>query len=64
MYKALICVLQKISHVVAIDGYEDVPTNYEKSLQNATAHQPINVAMEGGGRDFQFCKSISVQFFS
>lgn len=48
---------RKISHVVTIDGYEDVPTNDEKSLQKAAAHQPISVAMEGGGRDFQFYKS-------
>lgn len=48
---------RKISHVVTIDGYEDVPTNDEKSLQNAAAHQPISVAIEAGGRDFQFYKS-------
>lgn len=46
----------KISHVLTTDGYEEVPTSYEKSLQNAAAHQPISVAMEGHGRDFQFCK--------
>ena len=55
--------MQKISHVATIDGYEDVPTNDEKSLQKAAVHQPISVAIEAGGRDFQFYKSVSVQCF-
>ncbi|KAH9303444.1 hypothetical protein KI387_015027, partial [Taxus chinensis] len=45
---------QKNSKVVSIDGYEDVPENDEKSLIKALAHQPLSVAIEASGRDFQF----------
>eukprot|EP01018_Ginkgo_biloba_P008819 Gb_16999 [translate_table: standard] len=48
---------RKNSRVVTIDGYEDVPRYDEKSLQKAAAHQPISVAIEAGGRDFQFYKA-------
>ncbi|KAM0941531.1 putative chymopapain protein [Dioscorea sansibarensis] len=40
--------------VVSIDGYEDVPQNNEQSLIKALAHQPVSVAIEASGRDFQF----------
>ncbi|XP_059647353.1 cysteine protease XCP1 [Cornus florida] len=40
--------------MVTISGYEDVPRNDEKSLLKALAHQPISVAIEASGRDFQF----------
>ncbi|KAL5707047.1 hypothetical protein ACHQM5_025143 [Ranunculus cassubicifolius] len=45
------------SRVVTIDGYEDVPRNNEKALQNAVAHQPVSVAIEAGGRAFQLYQS-------
>ncbi|KAL8487519.1 hypothetical protein ACS0TY_023994 [Phlomoides rotata] len=48
---------RKNAKVVSIDGYEDVPENNEKALQKAAAHQPISVAIEGGGRDFQLYES-------
>ncbi|KAH9302811.1 hypothetical protein KI387_014394, partial [Taxus chinensis] len=48
---------RKNSHVVKIDGYEDVPANDEMSLKKASAHQPISVAIEATGQDFQFYKS-------
>eukprot|EP01018_Ginkgo_biloba_P006563 Gb_12857 [translate_table: standard] len=48
---------RKNAHVVTINGYEDVPVNDEKSLQKAAANQPISVAIEGGGIDFQFYES-------
>lgn len=51
--------MQKNAKVVSIDGYEDVPENNEKALQKAVAHQPIAVAIEGGGRDFQLYESVS-----
>ncbi|KAG6469996.1 cysteine protease XCP1-like [Zingiber officinale] len=40
--------------VVTISGYEDVPENSEESLMKALAHQPVSVAIEASGRDFQF----------
>ncbi|GLJ21918.1 hypothetical protein SUGI_0410190 [Cryptomeria japonica] len=48
---------RKTSHAATIDGYEDVPSNDEMSLQKAVAHQPISVAIEAGGRNFQFYAS-------
>lgn len=44
-------------HVVTITGYEDVPANSERALQKAVAHQPISVAIEASGLDFQFYES-------
>ncbi|CAI0465076.1 unnamed protein product [Linum tenue] len=43
--------------VVSIDNYEDVPINDEAALQKAAASQPIAVAIEAGGRGFQFYTS-------
>ncbi|KAF8377957.1 hypothetical protein HHK36_031346 [Tetracentron sinense] len=40
--------------VVTISGYHDVPKNDEESLLKALAHQPLSVAIEASGRDFQF----------
>ncbi|GMI78753.1 xylem cysteine peptidase 1 [Hibiscus trionum] len=40
--------------VVTISGYCDVPENDEQSLLKALAHQPVSVAIEASGRDFQF----------
>ncbi|KAK9066755.1 hypothetical protein SSX86_014078 [Deinandra increscens subsp. villosa] len=48
---------KKNAKVVTIDGYEDVPINDEASLKKAVVNQPIAVAIEGGGRDFQFYTS-------
>ncbi|KAG6777443.1 hypothetical protein POTOM_017264 [Populus tomentosa] len=45
------------SIAAAITGYEDVPKNNENALQQAVAKQPVSVAVEGGGYDFQFYKS-------
>ncbi|KDP47019.1 hypothetical protein JCGZ_10746 [Jatropha curcas] len=42
--------------VVSISGYHDVPENDEVSLLKALAHQPLSVAIEASGRDFQFYK--------
>ncbi|CAN4105126.1 unnamed protein product [Withania somnifera] len=44
------------SEVVTIDGYHDVPANDEQSLLKALANQPVSVAIEASGRDFQFYK--------
>lgn len=40
--------------IVTISGYEDVPEKDEESLLKALAHQPLSVAIEASGRDFQF----------
>ncbi|KAJ4702625.1 putative Cysteine protease [Melia azedarach] len=37
-----------------ITGYEDVPANNEAALLNAVANQPVSVAIEASGSDFQF----------
>ncbi|OEL26365.1 Thiol protease SEN102 [Dichanthelium oligosanthes] len=42
------------SHDVSIDGYEDVPANNEVALQKAVANQPVAIAIEASGQDFQF----------
>ncbi|GAA0158729.1 cysteine protease [Lithospermum erythrorhizon] len=46
------------SEVVTINGYHDVPRNDEQSLVKALAHQPLSVAIEASGRDFQFYKGL------
>ncbi|ONK68715.1 uncharacterized protein A4U43_C05F15150 [Asparagus officinalis] len=45
---------KKDMEVVTISGYEDVPRNSEVSLLKALAHQPVSVAIEASGRNFQF----------
>ena len=50
--------MQKNAKVVTIDSYEDVPEYDEKALQKAAANQPISVAIEASGRDFQFYDSV------
>ncbi|PIA56943.1 hypothetical protein AQUCO_00700949v1 [Aquilegia coerulea] len=42
------------TQVVTITGYEDVPKNDEVSLIKALSQQPLSVAIEASGRDFQF----------
>ncbi|KAK3007345.1 hypothetical protein RJ639_016829 [Escallonia herrerae] len=48
---------RKNAKVVSIDSYEDVPENDEKALAKALVNQPVSVAIEAGGRDFQFYDS-------
>ncbi|XP_075477508.1 LOW QUALITY PROTEIN: senescence-specific cysteine protease SAG39-like [Primulina tabacum] len=45
------------SHVAKITGYEDVPANSESSLLQSVANQPVSVAIDAGGSDFQFYSS-------
>ncbi|WCJ44754.1 Cysteine protease XCP2 [Euphorbia peplus] len=42
------------SDVVTITGYHDVPKNSEDNLLKALANQPLSVAIDASGRDFQF----------
>ena len=44
---------------MSIDGYEDVPVYDEKALQKAVANQPISVAIDAAGMDFQHYQSVS-----
>ncbi|KAL4634237.1 hypothetical protein ACB092_04G185400 [Castanea dentata] len=39
---------------VSIDGHEHVPANDEDALLKAVANQPVSVAIDAGGSDFQF----------
>ncbi|MCL7050439.1 hypothetical protein MKW94_003755 [Papaver nudicaule] len=48
------CERKKDMEVVTINGYEDVPENDEQSFLKALSHQPLSVAIEASGRDFQF----------
>lgn len=51
-------VQQNYAKVVSIDGYEDVPMYNEQALQKAVANQPVSVAIEAGGYDFQLYVSV------
>lgn len=52
------CNAKKASNPAAkITGHEDVPANNEKALLQAVAHQPVSVAIEASGNDFQFYSS-------
>lgn len=48
---------------VSIDGYEDVPTNNEDALLKAVANQPVSVAIDAGGSDFQFYSEVRTPYF-
>ncbi|PSS16461.1 Senescence-specific cysteine protease [Actinidia chinensis var. chinensis] len=48
---------KEANHAAKITGYEDVPTNSESALLKAVANQPVSVAIDAGGSDFQFYSS-------
>ncbi|XP_030929621.1 senescence-specific cysteine protease SAG39-like [Quercus lobata] len=48
---------QEAKHAATINGHEDVPANNENALLNAVASQPVSVAIDAGGSDFQFYSS-------
>lgn len=52
--------LQGRIDVITISGYQDVPENHEDSLLKALAHQPLSVAIEASGRDFQFYSGVRI----
>ncbi|PPR99043.1 hypothetical protein GOBAR_AA21634 [Gossypium barbadense] len=45
------------NHAAKITGFEDVPSNSESALLKAVANQPVSVAIDAGGSDFQHYKS-------
>lgn len=49
--------LKKNTKVVTIDGYERVPPNDELALKKAVANQPVSVAIEAYGKEFQLYES-------
>jgi hypothetical protein len=51
--------MQKDIHVVTIDGYNDVPPNNGSYLLSIVAQQPVSVAIEASGRDFQLYSRVS-----
>lgn len=50
------------SPVVTIDGHENVPANDENALMKAVANQPVSVAIDAGGSNFQFYSEASLSF--
>jgi len=51
------CVKSKCTSAVTITGYKDVPAKNEPQLQAAVAVQPVSVAVDAAGSDWQFYKS-------
>ncbi|KAK9150669.1 hypothetical protein Syun_008978 [Stephania yunnanensis] len=52
------CNAKKAStHAAQLTGFEDVPANSEAALLKAVANQPVSVAIDAGGSDFQFYSS-------
>ncbi|CAM0902029.1 unnamed protein product [Alopecurus aequalis] len=51
------CAANKDKMAVTIDDCNDVPMYSEKSLQKAVSNQPISVAIDGSGREFQHYES-------
>ncbi|XP_042022640.1 senescence-specific cysteine protease SAG39-like [Salvia splendens] len=45
------------SDAAKISGYEDVPSNRESALLKAVVNQPVSVAIDASGSDFQFYSS-------
>ncbi|GJT66803.1 senescence-specific cysteine protease SAG39-like protein [Tanacetum coccineum] len=48
---------EKSNSAATITGHEDVPANSESALLKAVASQPVSVAIDASGSDFQFYSS-------
>ncbi|KAL6125807.1 hypothetical protein ACLB2K_073861 [Fragaria x ananassa] len=48
---------KEAGHAATITGHEDVPANSESALRKAVANQPISVAIDASGYDFQLYSS-------
>ncbi|XVF14626.1 hypothetical protein REPUB_Repub09cG0077300 [Reevesia pubescens] len=46
-------IIKARNHAATISGYETLPENNEKCLQNAVARQPVSVAIDAGSYEFQ-----------
>ncbi|XP_031398509.1 senescence-specific cysteine protease SAG39-like [Punica granatum] len=46
--------MKAASRAASITSYEDVPANNESALLKAVANQPVSVAIDASGSDFQF----------
>nr|POE88687.1 senescence-specific cysteine protease sag39 [Quercus suber] len=44
-------------YAAQISAFVDVPSNNEEALLQAVANQPVSIALDGSGRNFQFYKS-------
>lgn len=44
---------------MSIDGHENVPANNQDALLKAVANQPVSVAIDAGGSDFQFYSEVN-----
>jgi KDEL-tailed cysteine endopeptidase len=53
--------LQENVPAVSIDGHETVPANDEDALLKAVANQPVSVAIDAGGSDFQFYSEVKMR---
>lgn len=51
-------VFQVNSPAVSIDGHENVPANDENALMKAVANQPVSVAIDASGIDFQLYSKV------
>ena len=52
-------VLQVNTPAVSIDGHENVPANDENALMKAVANQPVSVAIDASGIDFQLYSKVA-----
>ncbi|KAL4368304.1 hypothetical protein GQ457_05G024670 [Hibiscus cannabinus] len=48
---------EEANHAATINGFQDVPANSEDALQKAVANQPVSVAIDACGFEFQFYSS-------